>query len=124
MYNSRWNKGSTWTNKHGTVYVDVYRCDWRVWDRDKKIEIPCLKQSSLEIDGQMLIEFSSTGFEEDAQLYGPPEDCHPADGSDERTLVRVSIETIYETIRLTTEQENAIFDMYCTEVYEADLDCD
>ncbi len=112
---------STWTNEHGTVYVDVVCEDGEVWANGMSID--CLRDI-LKTDGQMLIEFASTGFEEPAQLYGPPEDCHPAEGSDERTVVRVSIETIYETIRLTTEQENTIFDMYCTEVYEADLDCD
>ncbi len=118
---NRYTRVSEWTNERGTVYLDLICEDGKVWEDG--FELECLA-GVVNTDGQMIIEFLSTGYEDSGQLYGPPEKCYPPEGSDERTLDKVSVETVYDTIRLTPKQANIIFDIYETDVYEADLDCD
>ncbi len=72
----------------------------------------------------MIIEFVSDGYEDSGQLLGPPEDCYPPEGSDERTLVRAYIETDDATILLSAEQQSIIFESYTEAVYDADMDYD
>ena len=78
------------------------------------------------VDTEIEIHFESTGFHEDARLYGPPENCSPEEHEDERTLVSATLTfwsaTGEHTIKLTKEQQQQIFDAHEKEIDNTEMD--
>ena len=122
-----------WTNVPGTVVVEVYAEAGAYFESSQKIIPAELRQAiasrfPLQHDEdldwwEVDIEFNSSGHFQDAKLYGPPENCSPAEGEDERELVSVRISPCgglgYNqglSVKLPAEEAALIFELYRQQV--------
>lgn len=123
-----------WSNVHGTAYVST------CWDELIEEENPhglqllfleaVLKENnnvkinpeeefkSIEIE----INFSSSGYYTEAKTYGPPEDCYPEEGDEERELISVEFSTENYKIVADLDLANRLFVKYNNAVNRAEID--
>jgi hypothetical protein len=81
------------------------------------------KDTSLELD----IEFSSSGYYDAGRVSGPPEDCYPPEGEDERTLDCITVHGPGGSgvkFKLEGKVADAVFDHFFDIVEEVELDTD
>lgn len=74
--------------------------------------------------GEILIHFRSSGYYDPGRTYGPPEDCYPPEGDEERTLDRVEVSANDVKVSVTQGHAEIFFDACFEAVMEAELDCD
>ena len=67
---------------------------------------------------ELTIEFLSSGYYTPAQTYGPPENCYPEEGDEERIFDRASI----DGKEIPQEVGQKLFDLLTNEIDEVELD--
>lgn len=117
-----------WTNVPGMISIEPKYCpvseSWYEVGRFGEMlkeDLPISPEAAKRIDAgasQILIYFTSTGYSDPGRTYGPPEDCYPPEVSDDRELVRVTIDDEYT---LPPAEARAIFDRYADKINAADL---
>jgi hypothetical protein len=77
-----------------------------------------------EDSAQFVIEFTSTGYHQDASMYGGPEHLGwPAEGSDDRKVQKIVLGMWNGTaITMTDEEASCLESFYRDDIYGADLD--
>lgn len=75
-------------------------------------ELLCGDERFDETPLDIFIRFNSRGYYDPGCTYGPPENCYPPEGDDERTLIEVRMEYGDDStnVPLTGEEQQAIFD--------------
>jgi len=68
-------------------------------------------------DAELNIEFHSKGYEDPGCTYGPPENCYPPEGEDERWLSEATI----NGVELPPQLSQELFDLYENKIMEVDL---
>ena len=123
-----------WTNVPGTVVVEVYAEGGAYFDASMQKIIPAELRQAIasrfplqnnedrdwwEVD----IRFTSSGYYQSARISGPPEDCEPAEGDDERLLESVRISPCgglgYNeglSVLLPADEADVIFELYRQQV--------
>lgn len=92
-------------------------------DSPLQIEIP-----NAPAQGEIEAPFTSSGYSDPGRLSGPPEDCYPPEMEDERnpdgnaTLYYTDAEGKAQHFDLTPEQTADLFEAYCEEIDEVELD--
>ena len=96
-----------------------------VWDDGNEVPAPqWLHELSLLglficlDDAELNIEFTSEGYEDPGCTYGPPENCYPPEGEDERLLSEATINGIVLPPKLSQE----LFDLYEEKIMDVEID--
>ena len=72
---------------------------------------------------ELVIEFESDGYYDAGRVSGPPEDCYPPEGDDERTLSEAYLSiSPKEQIELPVEVQQELFDYFYEEIKEVEID--
>ena len=78
--------------------------------------------------GELIIKFSSKGFNDPGSMYGGPHNLgYPPESDDERLLTIVYIQTHIPTIgiiKLPEEVQDELFEIYKEDIYEVELEDD
>ena len=129
-------RGHSWTNVEGSTSFEIKWNDLEDKDAKNPHELQLLIIDALVQKGNVNInpreefeyiclnvEFLSSGYYDPGQRYGPPEDCEPPDGDDERTLVSVSITTTnHEEVELDEDLAEKLFNKYSDKIYEEEIE--
>lgn len=77
-----------------------------------------------EIPGELFITIRCTGYYDPGYTSGPPDQCYPPDGCDDRELVEIYLMYGEERVRIdfTDEERQEIFDYYQNMVEEYELE--
>lgn len=74
------------------------------------------------LSGEIIVHFRSSGYYDPGRTGGPPEDCYPPEGDEERTLDYAEIALDGTTQRLSEEQAKIVWDECEEAVYEVEID--
>lgn len=112
-----------WHGVPGEFGFEVLLVDGKAYNNMEQA-LPMLDHYLLA-DGELVIEFKSSGYYDSGRTYGDPYNCYPPEGDDERTLVNAYIEYGPELpIRrsvLPKEVQQQLFDMYAERIQETEL---
>lgn len=135
---------SRWSNVPGTASIDDICLRGGKWVRSRNVKrnlkwehevkpLPDEVQGALtaafptmtEDDGVVVeIEFSSSGYFAPGKLSGPPENCYPDEGEDERTLESLTVTDGKNAVTLEGDVAEALFDHFYPEVEAVEVDDD
>ena len=89
-------------------------------------ELLCGDETFDETPLDIFIRFNSKGYYDPGCTYGPPENCYPPEGDDERTLLEVRMDYGDDSIDvpLTGEEQQAIFDCLQDIVDDYEIEAD
>jgi hypothetical protein len=127
---------SSWTNVPGTATVDFSWEDMFDEEAENPVELQLLlleavlkKYGDVKIDpekefsdAQLEIEFTSTGYCDPGKLSGPPEDCYPPEGDDERSLVTIELSTTSYSVIIEGDLADKLFAKYASDVDDVEID--
>lgn len=76
-----------------------------------------------EVPAELFITFRSSGYYDPGYTSGPPDQCYPPDGCDDRELVEIYLEYGDDRVRIgfTDEEQQQIFNYYQDVVDEYEL---
>lgn len=135
-------KSNSWSNISGSIYIECGFVDGKLIDSHTDKELPQLLVVWLKTNFnfseekdyfEIEIPFLSSGFSDPGKLYGPPENCYPPEGDDERLLDDCCIVTLYyilneedgwqkQSKNLSKEISEEIFEFYHDQIYDEELD--
>lgn len=122
------NKNS-WSDVEGSLEIECELSNGVLLDFDGK-EIPqCLAnaiKSNFDESNKyftVLINFLSSGYYDPGQTYGPPENCYPPEGDDERLPDGVEIESNGKKVVISANESNEIFDAFYDKIMDVEIDC-
>lgn len=104
---------SSWHEVPGTFSTDV-----------EADEIPDFLEGILTADYyEIVVEFESSGYDDPGKFCGPPEDCYPPEGWEEREWVRVYAEDEDNNrVEFDDETSKLVFDYYYDQIMEVELE--
>ena len=133
---------NSWSNVSGELAIELYGNDGEavdtIFDADDDQPVPAITPDMVpkikEDSYDLVIEFLSSGYYDEGKTYGPPENCYPPEGDEERVpsraylihYVRVSdnvprkIDS--QEIELSSEKMNELFDHFQTRIEEVELE--
>lgn len=87
-------------------------------------EILCGDEVLNDVPADIFIVFRAVGYYDSGCTYGPPENCYPPEGDEERTMFKVRFEYGEDSKELTLTQEEMveIFEEYTEFVDEYEVD--
>ena len=88
-----------------------------------------LQDSEDEEMFEFVISFTSSGYYDPGRISGPPEDCYPPEGSDEREpeevkVVWTGVSGKSRELSLSEAQAQEVFEHFGTEIDEVEIDED
>jgi predicted nucleic acid-binding protein len=118
---------SSWRNVAGQFSIEIYVHDQMVLDIEEK-ERPVLNPQRLYFDAEdvaeLIIDFTSTGYEDSGSMYGGPDDLGwPPEGDEERFLETAYLLLEGVKIILSKEQQQTLFELYIDEIEAVELEC-
>jgi hypothetical protein len=113
-----------WTNRPGHFSIELeYVPELGVFDSNGK-PLPMLNDH-LKEDGELVINWLSTGYYEPASMYGGPDNLgHPDEGEDERTLNNAYIHVFSPNklvVEIPKDVQAALFDIYEKKIVDQDV---
>ena len=111
----------SWNNVEAFFSIEVCVDEGTVWaDGD---ELAVLKPFLLG-DGELIIVFTSSGFDDPGSMYGGPDNLgSPPDGDDKRLLKTAYIEVDTGRVELPQKIQEQLFDRYEDQILEVELQC-
>ena len=134
---------NSWSNVSGELAIELYGNDGEAVDTifdahdDQPVPaitpdmVPKIKEDSYDL----VIEFMSSGYYDEGKTYGPPENCYPPEGEDERVPSRAYLihyvndypadspaKLLRREIELSSEKMNELFDHFQTRIEEVELE--
>lgn len=134
---------NSWSNVSGELAIELYGNDGEAVDTifdahdDQPVPaitpdmVPKIKEDSYDL----VIEFLSSGYYDEGKTYGPPENCYPPEGEDERVPSRAYLihyvndypadspaKLLRREIELSSEKMNELFDHFQTRIEEVELE--
>lgn len=103
------------------------------FDQEKinKIKSPLIKTYFGEADFvEMTIKASCSGYYDPGKISGPPENCYPPEGEDERTLGEIKLLFYNEDGEINTiviDEQKTLYEFareFEEEIYEQEIDTD
>jgi hypothetical protein len=87
------------------------------------------KDSEDEETFEFVVSFTSSGYYDPGRVSGPPEDCYPPEGDDEREMsgvkvVWMGISGESRKLDLSESEAQDVFDHFITEIGEVEIDED
>ena len=134
---------NSWSNVSGELAIELYGNDGEavdtIFDADDDQPVPAIAPDMVpkikEDSYDLVIEFLSSGFYDEGKTFGPPENCYPPEGDEERVpsraylihYVRVSDNvppflSESQEIELSPEKMNELFDHFQTRIEEVELE--
>ena len=113
-----------WRNVAGKFVVEVYYSNGIVYDIDG-YELPELDGAldRVEDDFELVIEFTSSGYNDPGSMYGGPDGVgYAPESDDERLLTSAYLVNFSTHIGLDDKTGQALFEKYRDEIYEVELD--
>jgi hypothetical protein len=124
---------STWKDVPGSICFEYCYDSGRLFALDGDSETDRLRESGLETwmnrhgipdEGEVVVNFVSTGYYDPGVRSGPVERCYPPEGGDEREPAGAVIEVNGKHVaNLPEEIEGRLFELFENEIYEAELLC-
>lgn len=122
-----------WKNVSGALWIECeMMIDGKVVDLTYNMELPeivCKELCEVAAPVNLIeirIPFLSSGYYDEGKVWGPPENCYPPEGDDERIPDGNSCVKIDNTKRhrLSGEASKALFDMYEEKIMEVEITLD
>jgi hypothetical protein len=132
-------KKTEWKNVRGNVYVECAFVNGKLVDTSNKALPEIVAKELRELFPMAVgdneedtcfeldIEFMSSGYYDPGKIYGPPEDCYPPEGDDERELYNLVVASFHnagvneKTQKLSKQASEELFNLYEQEVKDAEL---
>lgn len=126
-----------WSGVRGSLSLEAFKPGpRRLWEDSWNVVLPKDIQDvlydNLPSDAdycEIATAFTSDGYFQPAQLYGPPEKCYPEEGGDERTLDEVILKPGLDGLEFpdvvpSAGEQHQIFEALIDEVNDAELEYD
>lgn len=131
---------NSWSNVSGELAIELYSNDGEAVDTifdahdDREVSaitpdmVPKIQEDSYDL----VIEFLSSGYYDEGKTYGPPENCYPPEGDEERVPARaylihyttqpLGVWLSAEEIELSSEKMDELFDHFKDKIDEVELE--
>ena len=131
---------NSWSNVSGELAIELYANDGEAVDTifdasdDKPVPaitpdmVPKIQEDSYDL----VIDFVSSGYYDSGRTSGPPENCYPPEGDEERVPARAYLihytagdelgAITKEEIELSSEKMNALFNHFEDKINEVELE--
>lgn len=134
MRRGKYRDGREWSNVPGNIYVECGFVDGKLVDTSMNAlpdivakELKELFPTASDNDDTSFtldIAFRSSGYYDPGKTYGPPENCYPPEGEDERLIdgqVVVSFVDAEKTKKLSKEASDELFSQFEDEIQKKEL---
>lgn len=118
---------TSWRNVNGTFSIETYTHGLVALDiDDKPLEILntfCFINGIG--DAELIIEFTSTGYNDPGSMYGGPDNLGwPPEGDDERLLSNAYLKVDNQVVKLPQRLQNVLFNIYIQQIEAVELEYD